>query len=575
MKKSIFLKIFSCFLLIVFILSGLILTFSFNAIKDYYIESTAEHLRNLGITLEEQVVPFLEKNNARGLDDLAKRLGRKIHARITIISLDGKVLADSEENPELMANHGTRTEIAQAMEGNPGRFLRESETLKKQMLYIALPAKKNSKVIGVIRLSLFLKDIRTMINHVRIQVLEISSLIIALSLLISFMFARSLSTPIKELSAVSRRIADEDFSARVFLKSKDELRDLADNFNGMAARMKTLFDELKSQKEELDSVISSLQEGILVLDREDGVILSNNSLRKIVGGSFAEGKPYWECFRIPQFDELIKKTKDAKTNISEEISFNNKTFLCSATFLSAKEEIAVIFHDISNMRDLEKIKTDFVSNISHELRTPLTAIKGFVETLQDTVVSEENKHYLDIIRRNTDRLINIINDLLFLSELEEKTIKLEPIDLALEALLESVTRIFEQKLKEKSLSLHVDVDAGLPFVKADPFKLEQMFINLIDNAIKYTEKGSVKISLKEKDGEIEIVIEDTGIGIANDHLSRIFERFYVVDKSRSKKLGGTGLGLSIVKHVVLLHNGSIDVKSSLGSGTKIIVTLPL
>jgi two-component system, OmpR family, phosphate regulon sensor histidine kinase PhoR len=575
MKKSIFVKIFGCFLSIILILSGLILAFSFNTIKGHYIESTASHLINLGIALEEEVAPLLEKNDAGKLDALAKRLGGKTQTRITIVSPDGIVLGDSEENPKLMANHGTRTEIAQALEGNVGKFLRESETLKKQMLYIAIPMKKNDKILGVLRLSLFLKDINNMINHARIRILEISLLIIALSLLISFMFAKSLSRPIKELSAVSRRIVDEDFNARVFLKSSDELRELADNFNNMAVRMKTLFDELKSQKEELDSVISSLQEGILVLDREDRVILSNSSFKKIIRSSLTEGKSYWECFRIPQFDELIEKIKDKKNNLSEEISFNNKIFLCSATFLGAKEEIAIIFHDITNIRDLEKIKTDFVSNISHELRTPLTAIKGFVETLQDTVVSEESRHYLDIICRNTDRLINIINDLLFLSELEEKSIKLEPTEVDLKLLLESITRIFEQQLKEKSLFLNIDIDAELPFIKADPFKLEQMFINLIDNAIKYTEKGSINISLKENEGEIEIVIEDTGIGITKDHLSRIFERFYVVDKSRSKKLGGTGLGLSIVKHVVLLHNGIIDVKSSSGIGTKFIITLPL
>jgi two-component system, OmpR family, phosphate regulon sensor histidine kinase PhoR len=575
MKKSIFLKIFSCFLLITLVMSVLILIFSFAAVKDYYIESTANHLKNLGIALKEQAAPFLENNDVRELDTLAKRLGGEISTRITIVAPNGTVLADSEENPKLMVNHGTRTEIAQAMEGNTGRFLRESETLKQQMLYIALPVKKDNRVLGVIRLSLFLKDINTMVNNARIRILEISSLIIALSLLISIVFARSLSRPIKELSAVSRRIADEDFSARVFLKSSDELRELADSFNTMAARMQKLFDELTRQKEELDSVISSLQEGILVLNREEEIVLTNKSLRKIIGSSLAEGKPYWECFRVPQFDELIKKTKDTKTNVSEEISFNNKTFLCSATFLAAKEEIAVIFHDITSIRDLEKIKTDFVSNISHELRTPLTAIKGFVETLQDQVVSEENRHYLDIVSRNTDRLINIINDLLFLSELEEKSIELEPTEVDLEILLESITRIFEQKLKEKSLSLHVDISAELPLIKADPFKLEQMFINLIDNAIKYTEKGNIKISMKENKGEIEIIIEDTGIGIASEHLSRIFERFYVVDKSRSKKLGGTGLGLSIVKHVVLLHNGFIDVKSALGSGTKFIIALPL
>ncbi|HAX16991.1 MAG TPA: hypothetical protein DCY00_00105, partial [Actinobacteria bacterium] len=517
----------------------------------------------------------IEKNDSEELDKLVKMLGNKIQTRITVIVPDGTVLADSQENPKLMVNHGTRTEIAQALEGKTGRFLRESETLRKQMLYIAVPVKKNYKILGVVRLSLFLKDINSTINHVRTKILEISLLVVALSLLISTLFSRSLSRPIRELSSVSRKIANGDFNARVFLKRRDELHELADNFNTMAVDMKKLFDDLKNQKEELDSVISSLQEGILVLDSEERVILTNDSFRKIIKNNIKERQFYWEFFRIPQFDELVKKIKSTRNNVSEEISFDNKTFSCNGTFLSARKEVAVIFHDITSIRNLEKIKTDFVSNISHELRTPLTAIKGFVETLQSSVVSEENKHYLDIVSRNTDRLVSIINDLLFLSELEEKSLKIDLIEVDLKSLLKKIIRIFEQKLKEKSLSLKLDIEEELPLIKADPFKLEQIFINLIDNAIKYTEKGNIEISVKKKENSIEIVFEDTGIGIPAEHISRIFERFYVVDKSRSKKLGGTGLGLSIVKHIVSLHEGSITVKSSHGIGTKFIVTLPL
>ena len=575
MKKTIFLKIFSCFLLITIFLSGLILIFSFTAAKNNYIESTANYLKNIGTVLGEQIIPLIEKNDSEELDKLVKMLGNKIQTRITVIVPDGTVLADSQENPKLMVNHGTRTEIAQALEGKTGRFLRESETLRKQMLYIAVPVKKNYKILGVVRLSLFLKDINSTINHVRTKILEISLLVVALSLLISTLFSRSLSRPIRELSSVSRKIANGDFNARVFLKRRDELHELADNFNTMAVDMKKLFDDLKNQKEELDSVISSLQEGILVLDSEERVILTNDSFRKIIKNNIKERQFYWEFFRIPQFDELVKKIKSTRNNVSEEISFENKIFSCNGTFLSARKEVAVIFHDITSIRNLEKIKTDFVSNISHELRTPLTAIKGFVETLQSSVVSEENKHYLDIVSRNTDRLVSIINDLLFLSELEEKSLKIDLIEVDLKSLLKKIIRIFEQKLKEKSLSLKLDIEEELPLIKADPFKLEQIFINLIDNAIKYTEKGNIEISVKKKENSIEIVFEDTGIGIPAEHISRIFERFYVVDKSRSKKLGGTGLGLSIVKHIVSLHEGSITVRSSHGIGTKFIVTLPL
>jgi two-component system phosphate regulon sensor histidine kinase PhoR len=574
MRKSIFLKIFSGYLLVIIILSGLILALSFTTIRNYYIDTTEKHLKDLGIVLKVQITPLLYEKKFQELDTFIKKLGKEIHTRITIVAPDGVVLSDSEENPKSMDNHRTRTEIAQALEGNVGRFLRVSETLKEQMLYIALPVEKDKKILGVLRLSLFLKDINTVISHTRNKILQISLLIITISLLIALIFSRSLSKPIKELSAAAKRIANEDFSARVLLKNNDELKELADSFNSMAVRMKTLFDELSRQKEELNSVISSLQEGFLVLDRDEKVLLSNYSFKKIIQNNIVEEKFYWETFREPKFDELIKKIRGTKSNFTEEISLNNRVFLCSATFLGTKEEIAVVFHDITDIKNLEKIKTDFVSNISHELRTPLAAIKGFAETLDDKMHSTENKHYLDIIRRNTDRLINIINDLLFLSELEEKSTKLELVEVDLKIIVENITKIFEQRLKEKSLFLNLDVEINLPPVKADPFKLEQMFINLIDNAVKYTENGGINISLKSKGDKVEITIEDTGIGIPEDHLPRIFERFYVVDKSRSKKLGGTGLGLSIVKHVVLLHNGNIDVESSLGKWTKFVIMLP-
>lgn len=574
MRKSIFLKIFSGYLVVIIILSGLILALSFTTIRNYYIDTTEKHLKDLGIVLKVQITPLLYEKKFQELDTFIKKLGKEIHTRITIVAPDGVVLSDSEENPKSMDNHRTRTEIAQALEGNVGRFLRVSETLKEQMLYIALPVEKDKKILGVLRLSLFLKDINTVISHTRNKILQISLLIITISLLIALIFSRSLSKPIKELSAAAKRIANEDFSARVLLKNNDELKELADSFNSMAVRMKTLFDELSRQKEELNSVISSLQEGFLVLDRDEKVLLSNYSFKKIIQNNIVEEKFYWETFREPKFDELIKKIRGTKSNFTEEISLNNRVFLCSATFLGTKEEIAVVFHDITDIKNLEKIKTDFVSNISHELRTPLAAIKGFAETLDDKMHSTENKHYLDIIRRNTDRLINIINDLLFLSELEEKSTKLELVEVDLKIIVENITKIFEQRLKEKSLFLNLDVEINLPPVKADPFKLEQMFINLIDNAVKYTENGGINISLKSKGDKVEITIEDTGIGIPEDHLPRIFERFYVVDKSRSKKLGGTGLGLSIVKHVVLLHNGNIDVESSLGKWTKFVIMLP-
>jgi len=247
--------------------------------------------------------------------------------------------------------------------------------------------------------------------------------------------------------------------------------------------------------------------------------------------------------------------------------------MCSVTPLKGGEEIVSIFHDMTEMKDIEKIKRDFVINVSHELRTPLTAIKGYTETLRKEVDTGPAKKYLEIVERNTNRLINIVNDLLLFSSLEEKpTLELEEIELS--GFLGNVIKIFDQKLKDKRLPLAVDVKENIPTIKADAFKLEQMLVNLLDNAIKYTDHGEIAISASVRENRVQIQVRDTGIGIPKENIPRVFERFYVVDKSRSRKSGGTGLGLSIVKHIVLLHKGTINIESTLGSGTSVTVTLP-
>jgi two-component system phosphate regulon sensor histidine kinase PhoR len=271
----------------------------------------------------------------------------------------------------------------------------------------------------------------------------------------------------------------------------------------------------------------------------------------------------------------MKEARSKQNSIVDELELNNRIFLYSATFCSNNKDIVVTLHDITKIKNLEKTKKDFATNVSHELRTPLTAIKGFVETLQEANNDEENVHYLDIISRHTDRVIRIVNDLLLLSKLEGTPDNLELEKVNLNILMENILKIFEQSLEEKNLALKFNTDNNLPIIQADPFKLEQVFINLIDNAIKYTERGEIVITLSRNNETVIIEIQDTGICIPQEHLSRIFERFYVVDSSRSRKLGGTGLGLSIVKHIVNLHNGKIDVKNIPGSGTNFIVTLPV
>lgn len=574
MKKSLFAKSLGGYLLIIILLSVLILFFSFRTIREYYIESLTGDLTHLCFTLETRITSLVAEKRFPELDAFVKDLGKHIKTRITVIDPSGVVVADSEKNPRDMEKHNLRAEIIHALQGEVGQAVRFSSTVQQEMLYVALPIKQKGLTLGVLRVSLFMKDITALLEKLQLNILYSVIVISILSLLIALVYSYNLTRPIQELIAASRRVAAGDFSARVFMKRADELKELGDSFNAMTETLSSFFAEISSQKEELNNIISSIQEGLLVLDRKGTIVLSNESIRKALQSSAVDGKFYWEVIREPQFSALIDRVARDKTGCVDELIIQGNAFLCSASPLVSQDKIIVMCHDVTELKRLEKIKKDFVVNVSHELRTPLTAIKGFVETIEDDI-DDKNRGYLTIIRRNTDRLINIVADLLLLSELEEKgaALSLEACDLKI--MLEQMRKIFEPRLREKGLSLTIRADQALPDVMADAFKLEQVFVNLIDNAIKYTEKGGITVSLLQRNGHVLIEIQDTGIGIPREHLSRIFERFYVVDASRSKQLGGTGLGLSIVKHIVLLHSGTIDGESTPGKGAKFIITLPI
>ncbi len=394
----------------------------------------------------------------------------------------GLELGADDKDPKLIENQKNKPEIINAIKNGFGTSVRYSIVLKKDMLFVALPVIGNKELLGILRVSLFLRDIDILFAKLQTKILRISMVIIILSLLGALLFSRNLLRPIQRLKIASQKVAGGDFNVRVTLKSNDELRDLAESFNHMTEQMKEIFEKLSQQNEEL--------------------------------------------------------------------------------------------------KNAEIVKRDFATNVSHELRTPLTAIKGFAETLEDEVDPKSRRH-VDIIRVHTDRLITIVQDLLTLSEIEEKEANLEFEDVNIVELLENVKNLFTEKIIEKGLELKFVIDENIPHLKADSFKLEQMFINLIDNAVKYTEKGGITISIKQvpevlpQNEFVVFEIMDTGIGISEKYLIRIFERFFVVDKSRSRKLGGTGLGLSIVKHIVQLHNGRITVESTPDTGSKFTVILPI
>jgi len=530
----------------------------------------------LSSVLEGSVKNYIISKDTTQLRQFIEENGQKINIRLTIIGRDGKVLADSKANPDTMENHLNRPEIQQALlQKQNGSSERYSHTLQNDMLYVAIPIYNNTnEIIRFVRASYFLKDLNPLLQDLSKNLLTILIISIIFVLIGVYFIASNISKPISQLSTATKEVAKGEFSTQLTTRRKDEFGELVTDFNIMSKQIRELFDELNSQKNELHSIISAIPDGILVI-RGNSILLTNNAFEKIFNyvPTFRDELQKIESFEI--LTKLLEKLKSVGIFYSEEIEINNTSYTVSLSKIQETDEIIFVFHNVSELKKFEKIKKDFIINVSHELKTPLTAIKGFIETLEEEITESEHLRYVQIVRRHTDRLIDIVQDLLLLSELEDKSavdkLLITPVDFSI--LIEGITKLFEPKLKEKNLFLNVNISPDFPKINVDSYRFEQVMINLINNSIKYTEQGGIEINTYTTDDRVFIEVSDTGIGISPEDRDRIFERFYISDKSRSRKSGGSGIGLSIVKHIIMLHNGKISVDPTYTKGAKFVIEL--
>ncbi|MCX8015670.1 MAG: cell wall metabolism sensor histidine kinase WalK [candidate division WOR-3 bacterium] len=576
MKLNITIKNFIYYALIIMLTATIITIIASREYKKHYLDELASELQKQAKILRAEVSRLLLQSKFIQLDNYISLLAKENDVRITIIGKDGKVIADSDYDEKLMEDHSLRPEFIQALKFGYGKQIRYSKTTKQHMLYVAIPVVNNNENIAVIRVSAYLSQINQHISMVHSKII-ISAIILSIfALLLAFLTSRNLTNPIRTLTKMTERIKNGEFQTRIIVNRKDEIGRLTEAINNMAESLNNLFKQTDSEREELKSILSLMAEGLIVLDDKDKIVMTNDNFKTIVGFTQEDikDKYYWQVINSPEFSSFIKIVKNTGVVKNQEIAMNNKTFLANGTYALKIKKTIITLHDITEAKKLERIKSDFIANVSHELKTPLTSIKGFAETLEESA-SKKHRQFVQAIRRNADRLINIVQDLLVISDLErpERKLEIEPINL--KEMLDNIKKVFNKQIKEKKIKLLIAIEDDAQFMSGDAFLIEQMFNNLLDNAIKYNvENGKINVSISRFDNNIKIVIEDTGIGIAQEHLDRIFERFYVVDKSRSRKLGGTGLGLAIVKHIVLSHNGEIKVESEVGKGTRFIITLP-
>ena len=581
-------KLAFSYVFIILISFGFIAIFLDRKLEENSLQDIKISLINQAYLIEAQIPKeALLQENAPLLDSLVKSLSPKIKCRSTILNRAGKVLADSEKTMDevlKMENHSDRPEIKKALSDYTGEEMRYSRTLGIDMLYIALPIKSDKEIIGALRLALPLSDLKEMLFIIRRVVLFSLFFALGLAFILGAILTREIVKPINKMIYASSKFSKGDFSYKIHVTSKDELGELASVLNKMAENLEDKIGEIEVKNQHLVAILESMVEGIIVIDKTSRVISVNSTVEKIfnISKNDLEGRIFLEAIRNNDLFDVVSKVLKKGEFASRELNLIwpvQKIFQINASPIFEKGEVnscLLVIHDITEIRRLETMRRDFVANVSHELKTPLTSIKGFIETLIEGAIDdkENNRHFLNIIQEHAERLNKLVEDLLSLSHLESKEELLRKDIFNLYQQVGKVITNFGAQLKKRNIEIKNELPVNLS-VKADKDKIESVVTNLIDNAIKFNrEKGSIRIYSQDEERGVKIIIEDSGIGIPEKDIPRIFERFYRVDKARSAELGGTGLGLSIVKHIIELHGGNIGVESVEGFGSKFWFTLP-
>ena len=578
--KSKIVILYLILLVFTFFGAGLFLQYS---LCDYFSQWLDKKLLQDAKLLREVLEPVIFKQDSQQLKGLVANYGKQLGARITIVDSQGQVLADSREEAETMDNHLHRPEIQEAIQEGSGKALRYSNTLDMDMRYIALPIKHSPKEKGIIRIAMSLDKLNQMYSGLWKVLFQAGIAALVVSILLSIKFAAQITEPIKEMTNLAERIANGFLDQKLVVKTRDEIGQLGKVFNHMVTRFRNKMEQISSEKSKVEAVIASIGDGIIAVDEDNKIIMLNRAAEEIFKVKEEEvlGKSTIQITRNYKLVELIKEALAEAETLTEEIELllpEERIFRLRLAPIKQEEEIAgvvVSLRDITEIRKLQVMRTEFVSNVSHELKTPLTSIKGYVETLLGSDLdSETTDSFLEVIEDEAERLERLIEDTLSLSKIESEGV-LEKEEVAVEDLITDIRPILEPKAEKKKIDLNFQLEAELPTLMGDWDQLPRALINLIDNGIKYTpEGGQVGVRSYLEEEKIIIEVEDDGIGIPEQDLPRIFERFYRVDKARSRELGGTGLGLSIVKHVVDQHNGQISVESEVEQGTKFTIEFP-
>lgn len=520
-----------------------------------------------------------------GLENWAKDRSALSQTRITIVDPQGRVLADSERDPETMENHAGRPEILQARRGQVGVSIRHSATLNRDLCYVALSFPYRGAAGFILRLAVPLQELDDAVAAVRRWLLGTSLIAFLLAMFIACVFSVRFTHRIRHLQSFAESLVESPALQDLRSEADDELGWLARSLNRMAAQLRDSLDRLNLESARREAILSSMAEGVLAVDWQMRVTFCNASFARAAGIALPipQRAPLLEVVRdsglLDMLSRVLVSSKPLKRRLELPAAHGHSFEVQVAPLAASPRSGALaVLHDITDLERLERARKDFVANVSHELRTPLAAIRGYAETLLEGALEDQanNRKFLEIIKAQAERLNHIASDLLVLSELESATGQAgEPERVPVHSAIDNALRAVQSEARLRDVRL-IRGRVEEACVTGSKIRLEQALVNLLDNAIKFNRPfGEVRVGVtKVQDRQVRITVADTGIGIPSDDLSRIFERFYRVDKARSRAVGGTGLGLSIVKHVVERMEGTVTVESELGKGSLFIVTLP-
>jgi len=591
-KKKLIWQIFPSFLIIICISLSVVTLYATKYFKNFFLENAEKELTIRAKLLQKNVADALTRDryghNYAYINEQCRDIGKKTGTRVTIILPSGVVVGDSFGDIKTMENHKNRPEIRKALKKEKGLSIRHSATLGLNMMYIALPVINDNKVTAVVRTSLSVSTIEDKIKKVRNNFLFALLFTIIAAAGASLYTAKRITRPIQLMRKGAAEFAKGNLNSKLTIPDTEELSELAITMNHMAAILNEKITAFKNRSMELEAVHASMEEGVIAIDETKKIITINNAAAKIFNFPALSLKSMniFEIARNIELQHFIKMALATHKPVEADISIKkDKTYILrihsTALYDIDHTRIGtlIIFHDVTRIKLLERMQKDFAANVSHELKTPLTAIKGFVETIRaipnDHELAECD-NFLKIIEKNVNRMIELINDLLILSKLE----RLQGTDIKfknqnLSSLLHSAVNACRRGILEKNISVSINCDEKIS-AEIDPVLMEQAVINLVDNAVKYSNKNTFIFiqAVACDDKFIRIEVKDQGRGIEKSHIPKIFNRFYRVDKSRSRNKGGTGLGLAIVKHIVQYHNGKIEVSSIKGKGSLFRITIP-